>query len=330
MGLTKLNKENDLWPCVEITSFTTPLIIHQKQVQTVMVTRTAIAKRMVGNIQNIHKVSKSVVLKSIEEIFEPVESRYARSILIEGHPGIGKTMLVKEICIRWAKGELLNSNQLVLLLLLRDPKVRQISNEQQMIEYFLKPSLIASKGKPIHQYLEEKHGADVTLIIDGLDELGDVELNQDSFFTRLVNKQILNKARLVITSCPLVSTCLHGKVDKYIEILGFGKSSKEHFINETLKNYPEKMEKVEQYLQLCPKINAVCYHPLIMTITVLLCVHKDLSNSTAKMYTKFIMHTICWHLKRKGMMKPDEIVTNMEDFPKPVCDMLKLLGQVVF
>ena len=325
-GLTKLNEESDAWPPLKITSFTTPLFIQLKQIQTKTVSKKVIAKRMVGNIRSIHKVSESVVLKSIEEIFKPIGSK---SILIEGHPGIGKTILVKEICIRWAKGKLLNSNQLVLLLLLRDPKVQQISNEQQMIEYFLTPSVTASKAKLIQQHLEEKDGADVTLIIDGLDELGNITLNQDSFITRLVNKQILNKARLVITSCPLVSACLHEKVDKHVEILGFGKNGKEHFVNETLKNSLKKLQ-LQRHFQLNPSIDEVCYLPLILKITVLLCMHEDLSNSIAKMYTKFVMYTICRHLKRKGMMKPDETVTSMEGFPKPVCDTLKLLGQVAY
>ena len=172
MGLTRLNEESDPWPPVRITCFTTPLFIYQKQMQTETITKKVIAKRMVGNMQSIHKISELGVLKKIEEIFEPIESK---SILIEGHSGVGKTMLVKEICLRWAKAELLNSSQLVLLLLLRDPKVQEISNEQQMIEYFLTPSLTSSGVKLIHQHLEEKHGTDVTLILDGLDELGDVE-----------------------------------------------------------------------------------------------------------------------------------------------------------
>ena len=326
-GLTKLNEENDPWPPVKINCFTTPLFIHQKQMRTKTVTKKVIAKRMVGNIQSIPKVSESNVLQNIEEIFEPIESK---SILIEAHPGVGKTMLVKEICLRWAKGKLLNSSQLVLLLLLRDPKVQEISNEQQMIEYFLTPSSTSSRVKLIHQHLEEKHGTDVTLILDGLDDLGDVKLNQDSFFTRLVNKQILNKARLVITSCPLVSAYLQEKVDKYIEILGFGMTGIDHFINETLKNYPDKLQKLHKHFQLYPNIYAVCYHPLIMTITVFLCIQEDLSSTTAKMYIKFVMHMICRYLKRKGMMKPDEKVSSMDDFQKPVCDVLKLLELVAY
>ena len=48
-----------------------------------------------------------------------------RSVLIEGAPGIGKTILSKEIAYKWAMGDekILQDKKLVLLMFMRDPVV---------------------------------------------------------------------------------------------------------------------------------------------------------------------------------------------------------------
>ena len=43
-----------------------------------------------------------------------------KCILIEGAPGIGKTVLAKEIAYQWANGEILKQCKLLFLLYLRD------------------------------------------------------------------------------------------------------------------------------------------------------------------------------------------------------------------
>ena len=80
-----------------------------------------------GNIHKIPELTSSVKLDNIHQIFNPFTSdnqtQCPMSILIEGHAGIGKTMLAKEICLQWAKNQLLILDKLVLLLMLRDPTV---------------------------------------------------------------------------------------------------------------------------------------------------------------------------------------------------------------
>jgi len=45
------------------------------------------------------------------------QSEDPQSILIKGAPGIGKSMLLKEIAYRWGKKELLQTFELVLLVI---------------------------------------------------------------------------------------------------------------------------------------------------------------------------------------------------------------------
>ena len=201
----------------------------------------------------------------------------------------------------------------------------KITNEQQLIEYFTSNS----KVKLIHHYLEDKRGADVTFIIDGFDELN-VELRRESFFTRLIQKKLLDKARVVVTSRPLASSSLHRVVDRHVEILGFGRNDRERIINETLKNSPQKLKILHRHFQCHPDIDAVCYIPLVLNIIIFLCELGYLPPTVTEMYTNFILHTICHHLKKKGQMGDDERVTIMEEFLEPVCSVLKMLQKVAF
>ena len=196
-----------------------------------------------------------------------MSGRVPKSILIEGHAGIGKTTFVKEICIQWANGKLLTSDNLVLLLMLRDPNVQKITNEHKLIEHFTKST---SKVEQLYSYLENKHGAGITLIIDGFDELT-TALRNKSFFRELIEKRCLPKARLVVTSRPSASACLHHVVDKRMEILGFEQSSKNQYVIEALQDSPSKLEKLQRHFQQYPNIDAICYIPLIMSIIIFLC-----------------------------------------------------------
>ena len=69
----------------------------------------------------------SKVTKEIAEILAPLEtSDNPQFILIEGAPGIGKTLLLREISYRWGKHQILQKFKLVLLVCLRDPAVQQM------------------------------------------------------------------------------------------------------------------------------------------------------------------------------------------------------------
>jgi len=89
------------------------------------------------------------------------------SVLIEGQFGIGKTTLAKEMCLQCANDKLLTSDKLVLLLMLRDPKVQNITSIEQLLNY----ALPSNQVKSVMDYICSTNGADITVIIDGFDEL---------------------------------------------------------------------------------------------------------------------------------------------------------------
>ena len=192
--LKKRQEEKDSWPPIATKSYITLALMYQKALQTRSETAETILLRTKADVCEIPKKLDFEKLTDIAQIFSSQSGKIPNFVLIEGHPGIGKTTLAKEICTEWAEGKLLNSDKLVLLLLLRDPNVQRIANAQQLIEYFTD-----YKAKEICTNILETHGAGVTVIIDGFDELNN-RLRKNSFFTDLVEKKVLPKTRVVVTS----------------------------------------------------------------------------------------------------------------------------------
>ena len=328
MRLKKYEEEKDHWPPIKTKSYVTLAIVHQKELQTRQETTATICLRAKGDIHKIPHTIGTKKLTDIAQIFEPLTGRVPNSILIEGHAGIGKTTLVKQICIQWAEGKLLTSDKLVLLLLLRDPNVQKITNEHKLIEHFTKST---SKVEQLYSYLEDNHGADITLIIDGFDELS-TQLRHKSFFRELIEKRYLPKAKIVVTSRPSALAYLHQVVDKRIEILGFEQSSKNQYVIEALQDHHSKAEKLQRHFQQYPNIDAICYIPLIMSIIVFLCMRQpdELPPTATKMYESFILHTIYHYLKRVGKIPEDRIINKLEQFPPVVTITLQDLGKTAF
>ena len=273
--------------------------------------------------------SSIIKLDNIHQIFAPITShdqaQCPMSILIEGHPGIGKTTLAKEMCLQWANDQLLTSDKLVLLLMLRDPNVQKITTTEQLVRY----TQSTDQVQCVLSYLQSNNGVGVTLIIDGFDELS-TELRQTSFFRKLIEGNVLYNVRVVVTSRPSASACLHQYVHRRIEVLGFEKSSKEQYMHNALKDTPDYLHTLKVHFQQYPNIDALCYIPLNMAIIVYLCLLGSLPPTATKMYESFILHTICRHLKKIGKIPNDTSVTKIDKFPQPVCEVLQQLQKVAF
>ncbi|XP_065917475.1 NLR family CARD domain-containing protein 3-like [Dysidea avara] len=271
------------------------------------------------------KPSMSPKFTDIEKIFHnPFDNNHKRVILIEGHPGIGKTTLANEIGFRWAKGELLTSCKLLLILPLRDPTVQKISSLKEFVSYFThstkEKSLLCS-------YLENK--GNVTIILDGFDELNN-KLHDRSFFMKLIQGQCLPKARIVVTSRPQASACLHGRVDQRVLIFGFSRDSREQYTNDALKGFSS--ETLWKHLQQHPGIDALCYTPSVMAIITFVYLHQpdELPSTASKLYKMFVLLTIYHYVKKEKMTSDDITINEIEKFPQSISKVLQQLQKFAF
>ena len=122
-----------------------------------------------------------------------------KRILIEGAPGIGKTVLAKEIAYCWATNEMLAEIKIIFLLYLRDPQLQSITSTKQLVDYMSMGCLDDKQIAIFTKYLVNTNGEQLCIVMDGFDEYP-TSLQNNSFFVDIIKCEILCEAIVVVTS----------------------------------------------------------------------------------------------------------------------------------
>ena len=129
-----------------------------------------------SRLPNKYKVTREIVdlfstSPHIDKIPADTNSTWfniPNSILIEGAPGIGKSILLKEIAYCWASGTILNNVSIVFLVYLRDSRFQSVTTINEVIQYF--DCLDKNEIPAVVKQLKQSNGEGVVFLIDGLDE----------------------------------------------------------------------------------------------------------------------------------------------------------------
>ena len=240
--------------------------------------------------------NKSNVTKTVEEILAPLINNNSCPgfILIEGPPGIGKTVLLKEISYQWANKQLLQTYKLVLLFCLRDPMVQQAKSIDDLLQLYCKGDKRSSDiVSASSDQLFDNGGKDLTILLDGFDELPE-ELQKNSLVADIIKRQVLPQCGLVLSSRPHASKIFHNKATLIVEILGFTEEDRRQCIKQAFHGEPQKIKELSQYLDDHSHINSLCFVPFNMVALFFL--HKEgicLPKNSTDMYNNFICLTIC-------------------------------------
>lgn len=110
----------DDWPPYQPKHYTTLALIHHEgctDVEVISVTQELAAKGDISRLSS-KTATYSKTTKSISDVFTFIATSTStpKMLLIEGAPGIGKTVLSKEIAFQWANNKLLNSVKLLFLV----------------------------------------------------------------------------------------------------------------------------------------------------------------------------------------------------------------------
>ena len=156
------------------------------------------------------------IVKNVADIFHSTNSKV---IVIEGAAGIGKTYLCKEIAYQWSQGQLLTEKKLLFLLFLHEQQGKSIESIKDLVAYSCWQESDESIDL-IARYLQDTAGEYLILLLDGYNEVSE-KLPDGHFFNRVMNRSILPKCMLVITSRSFACGLLYDLVECRFEILGF-------------------------------------------------------------------------------------------------------------
>ena len=237
-------------------------------------------------------------------------------ILIEGAPGIGKSLLLKEIAYRWGVKQILNKFKLVLLICLRDPVVHQMSVINDLLQLFCRRDRRANEiATACSDYLLANNGKDLAFLFDGYDEYPEM-LQKDSLIADILKRKELPHCGLIVSSRPHASARLREQASVRVDILGFAEAEREHYIEESMKGQPHKINELTQYLQDHSIISSLCFIPFNIVVLIYLYKHGiPLPKNSAELYNYFICLTIYRHCIKHGHCQQDSI-TKLADFPK--------------
>ena len=333
--------DKDTWPPDQLHSFTPLLLVHhegqQRMDQAVEVAKlvhkgdfTSLAIEQLGHTKlDDHAPHVSKVTKEVMEILAPLEEcKEPQFIMIEGAPGIGKSVLLREIAYRWGKQQLLQTFTLLLLVCLRDPIVQQATSISDLLLSFCEGDRRAKEiAAACSDYLFENGGRHLLLLFDGFDEFPE-QLRENSFISKIINRNILPLCGLVVSSRPHASVALRQQATIKVDILGFTEEERSHYIQQSLKGQPQSIEKLQHYLQDHLTISSLCLVPF--NIVILLFLYKmgvSLPSDSSSIYHHFICLTICRHLAKYGCPLKNNI-KQLADLPKSYSKIVKQLSKL--
>ena len=216
-------------------------------------------------------------------------------VLVEGAPGVGKSTFAWEYCRRWARGEIGQHYQLVLLLRLRDPRMSRARTLGDLI-----PNPSADVHRAVVRHLECSHGLNVLIILEGFDELPYACRSHQSVFLRLISGELLPSATVMVTSRPwatetLVKNYSHC-IFQHIEILGFTRKQIVSHIRSVLPE--DEAKSLEAYISNHPQIRGCMYIPLNTVIVLSVFKERQASMPTTltELYTAVVQTLLVRYL----------------------------------
>ena len=250
-----------------------------------------------------------------------------RKVLVEGDAGIGKTTLTVSLSEDWAREELFQEFELLLLLSLRQKEVASASSLRELLKLFhSSPSVCES----VASYLEEEEAENVLIIADGWDELRESERSEESFLYQLLFK-IFPFMSVVVTSRPSASAPLHNLpcIDRFVEVSGFRKDDIKEYIQSEFSGDQEKARRLLEQLEHNPLIGSTCSVPLNCAIVCHLwhTLEEALPSTMTQLYTKLILYVVCRNLRKLEAYGPTFSMSSFDELPEGLQQSWRLLCQ---
>ncbi|XP_065897036.1 protein NLRC3-like isoform X2 [Dysidea avara] len=247
--------------------------------------------------------------------------------LIQGYPGSGKTYLAKRMCMKWARGELLEAFTYVVFLQLRDKQVANAKTIDELIEMHMG---IRTLTKMIIDDIYECDGKGMLIILEGWDELPESS-RHNSLFTRLISGDLMPEAVILITSRPSAIRSLEYKhIQRRIEILGFTEQQLKNNVTSYFKSDTKLVQQFYSELKRLPLLECFVFVPI--NLCVALYIFSESNHQLPMTFTDMYKNLVLIQLRsyqRRGSHGTASINT-FDDIPKDIEDMLLRLSNMAY
>ena len=264
-----------------------------------------------GKVEDILRCKTPIKL---EEVFMKTADDQNMTVLMEGSPGSGKTILTQHLCLEWVHGKLFQDYKLVILVRLREPAIHKAKEIKEILPR-------VGMEEEIAKEIDCSNGRGVLFILDGWDELPEDVPGHDTIYN-IINGETLPECDAVITSRPTSSASLHDTdlISSRIEILGFTPGELEEFFTEHLDGDATKAKTLLQIIKANPVVAGTCSLPLNAVILVhIFKQHGNLPNTEHGIFDALIRNCILRHVTERTKLKIKVIksLTNLPGELKP-------------
>ena len=256
---------------------------------------------------------------SLDDLLVTKDGSPPKIVAVQGAPGIGKSTFAWKFCRKWAKGKLYQNYQLVVLLRMRDRRVREAKKlsdlfytEDQELSQNVAKEIISSGGEGI------------LFLFEGLDELPTTLLAEDSLLLNIFQGLSLPEVTLVVTSRPwamqtLIEKC-GDQISRRVEILGFTKEDISRYVSNAFCE--EEKKDIMEYLYTHPQLEAIMHIPLNAAFVVQIYKECKLSKQAipqtmTQLYSTLVQGLLIRYVKSIPELSELKIV-QLKSLPEPI------------
>ena len=254
-----------------------------------------------------------------------VEDCKKKAVLILGGPGMGKSTLAINICKQWAKGDLLQDYDAVILLTLRDKKIQGAENIKDLLL-----TLDDELRENVYKEIVKSNGEKICFILEGYDELP-YHLQRFSVFANLTEE---------LLKCTVVCTSRHEayllyRSSQVININGFNKESIDRYISkafEKLKNGQEMACKLKSQIHNNPVVRSILHIPINVAIVCLIFSQFSmLPRTLTELYTLLCQRLILRHINtRTPNNEQVEKLESLDQLPTDISEQFSQLCYIAY